>query len=105
MDFKNIISSDLSVFFNTGEFAESHKINNISRIILIDNDKLEELSSSKFQGISAGEILYYIPVSSYETRIPRLGDTQIFDTKQMYITYVIENDGVYEIALSQNRGE
>jgi hypothetical protein len=41
----------------------------------------------------------------YGTKIPQVGDSQIFDKKLKYISYVNEDMGLYEIILTQNLGE
>lgn len=102
---KDYLASDMAVFFNAGEFAETHMIDKVEKSIVIDNDKIKEVSKATNQGISLGEILYSISVVGYGTKIPHVGDSQLFDTKLMYITYVNEDMGLYEIILSQNRGE
>jgi hypothetical protein len=95
----------MKTFFNTGEFAEEHLIDNVEKTIAIDNEKIKEVSKVTNQGISLGEILYSIPVVEYGNKIPHIGDSQIFDKKLMYISSVSENIGVYEIILTQNLGE
>lgn len=102
---KDYFASDMKTFFNTGEFAKTHQIDNVDKVVTIDNDKIKEVSKATNQGISLGEILYSIPVDDYGDRIPHVGDSQVFDKKLMYITSVTEDMGVYEIILSQNRGE
>jgi len=102
---KDYFASDMAVFFNPGEFADSHTINGESKTIVVDNEKIKEVSKATNQGISLGEILYSIPVSEYGNKKPKKGDSQLFDSKLMYITWVDENMGLYEIMLSQNRGE
>ena len=95
----------MKTFFNTGEFAEEHSIDNAIKTIAIDNEKIKEISKATNQGISLGEILYSIPVADYGSKIPHVGDSQIFDKKLLYISSVSENIGVYEIILTQNLGE
>jgi hypothetical protein len=52
-----------------------------------------------------GELLYFVPVSEFGTVKPKPRDAQKFDNKLMYVFDVREDDGMYEIILSQNRGE
>jgi hypothetical protein len=102
---KDYFASDMKTFFNTGEFAETHTIDNIEKVITIDNEKIKEVSKATNQGISLGEILYSIPVVECGSKIPKVGDSQIFDKKLKYISYVNEDMGMYEIILTQNLGE
>lgn len=104
MGLRDYFASDLQTMFNTEEFSSTHIINGVPKVIQIDEQKLKDLSSQKFQGMSIGEILYYIPVSSYGSTSPKEFDAQRFDDRLMYVTYVAEDDGIYEIVLSQNRG-
>jgi hypothetical protein len=95
----------MAVFFHVGEFAETHSINKTDKSIVIDNDKIKEISKNTNQGISLGEILYSVSVLEYGSEIPKVGDSQIFDKKLKYISYVNEDMGLYEIILTQNLGE
>ena len=95
----------MKTFFNTGEFAEKHIINNIEKSIVIDNEKIKEVSKNTNQGVSLGEVLYSISVLDYGSKMPKVGDSQIFDKTLKYISYVNEDMGMYEIILTQNLGE
>lgn len=104
MSLKDQLLSDLdAVFFNLDEFAEIHNIDNRQISIIVDNDKLQERSKKEYDGISTGEILYYVKASEFGKR-PEPGTPQIFDGRQMYIFDSREDMGVYEIILTQNRG-
>lgn len=103
MSLKDQVLSDLDVFFNQDEFAGSHVIDGRSLNIVVDNDQLKERSVKEYDGISVGEILYYVKASDYGER-PGQGTPQIFDGRQMYVFDAREDTGVYEIILSQNRG-
>ena len=102
---KDYFVSDMATFFNAGEFATMHLIDKVEKSIVIDNDKIKEVSKNTNQGIALGEILYSISVADYGIKVPHIGESQIFDTNLKYITYVNEDMGLYEIILSQNRGE
>lgn len=102
--FKEYLSSDMAVFINENEFGEIHSIDGKSVNIIIDDDKLAERQSGAFDGISLGTILYYVKTDVFE-KPPIVGASQKFDGKFMIITSVISTDGMYEIMLSQNRGE
>lgn len=102
---KDYFASDMGVFFNEGEFATTHSIDKVEKSIVIDNDKIKEISKNTNQGISLGEILYSISVVEYGTEKPHEGNSQIFDGKLKYISYINEDMGLYEIILSQNLGE
>lgn len=102
--FKEFIEKDLdAIFFNLDEFAEPHNINGRILNVIVDNDRLMQRSKKEFDGISIGEILYYVKASDYGEK-PEQGTPQIFDDRQMYVFDVREDCGVYEIILQQNRG-
>ena len=102
--FKEYLSSDMAVFINENEFGETHRIDGKNISIIIDDDKLVERQNGAFDGIGIGTILYFAKVDDFE-KPPIIGASQKFDGKFMIITSVISADGMYEIMLSQNRGE
>ena len=102
--FKDILKQDNLAFFNSSEFAESHIIDNIEKVIIIDNDKIKEVSIATNQGISLGEILYSIPIVDVN-KVPHVRDSQTFDKKLMFISSVSEDMGLYEIILTQRLGD
>ena len=105
LSLKDYIESDVNTFFNNDEFSDMHSIDNIDKSIIIDNEKIKEVSKATNQGISLGEVLYSISVVDYGSKMPKVGHSQIFDKKLMYISSVSENIGIYEIILTQNLGE
>lgn len=100
---KDFIETDMKVFFNLDEFAVTHVIDGRQLDIVIDNDQLKELNKKEYDGISIGEILYYVKAIDYGKR-PEQGTLQIFDGRQMYVLDSKEDNGIYEIILQQNRG-
>lgn len=105
MSFKDFIAQDLdTVFFDTDTFSESAIIDDHVCEVQIDNERLLERSEKEYGGITAGLTLYFIPVSKYPG-VPRVGNSQVFNKKLVYIDSVSEMDGVYEIVINQNRGE
>lgn len=94
--------SDLSTFINQDEFAELHAIDGVELPIVIDNDRLKDRTQKEFDGISIGEILFYVKKEDLTDR-PEQGKPIRFGKRQMYISDCKENMGMYEIILSQNR--
>ena len=101
--FKDYLQQDLNIFFNPDEFGEVHKINGRDLTVIIDNERLMERTKKEFDGISIGELLYFVKASDYGER-PTIGKAQKFDKRQMYVADVKDSDGIYEIILSQNLG-
>ena len=100
---KEKVQSDLAVFFNLDEFAEQHLIDGRSLNVIVDNDKLKERSKKEYDGLTVGELLYYVKAEDFGER-PEQGTPQVFDGRQMYVFDIREDMGLYEIILSQNRG-
>ncbi|TGE36883.1 hypothetical protein E4K67_17440 [Desulfosporosinus fructosivorans] len=103
MSFKDQLTKDLDVFLNTDEFAELHAINGVELVCTVDNDQLKERSKKEYDGIAAGELLFFVKKADYGIR-PEEGTPVIFDGRQMYVFNAREDTGMYEIILSQNRG-
>lgn len=101
--FKEQAALDRAVFFNPDEFAEPHQIDGRTLNVIVDEDQLKERSKKEYDGISVGEILYFVKAEDFGER-PEEGTPQIFDGRQMYVFDARDNDGMHEIILSQNRG-
>lgn len=95
--------SDLDVFMNRDEFGEIHRINGRDMTVMVDNDRLMERSKNEYDGISVGELMYFVRKEELGKR-PEEGASQIFDGRQMYVFSCREDNGLYEVILSQNRG-
>lgn len=104
MGFKDQITSDIGVFLNSDEFAETVQIDGEPKQVVIDEDRLLKRAATEYEGISAGLILYFIPASSFPSK-PSIGSTQLFNGRLMFVDDVKSNVGVYEILLNQNRSE
>lgn len=94
---------DLTVFINADEFSETQSIDGRDIAITIDNDRLKERSQKEYDGISVGEILFFVKKADYGSR-PEEGTPVIFGRRQMYVFNAREDMGMYEIILKQNRG-
>lgn len=101
--FKDMVMQDLNVFFNMNELAETHTMNNHPITCIIDSDKLIDRSKKEYDGITVGEILLFAKKSDLKFE-PIESMPIVFDGKQMYVFSVREDNEVYEIILSQNRG-
>lgn len=103
MSLKDQIQSDLDLFFNADDFAKPHTIDGRILNVVIDNDQLTKRSKKEYDGLTVGEILYFVKAADFGER-PEQGTPQIFDGRQMYVFDCREDNGVYEIILQQNRG-
>lgn len=103
-NFKDFLMKDLdNVFFNDDEFSEEHNINGKNMTVSIDNDRLMERSKKEFEGLSVGEILYFVKANDFG-ELPEQGTPQTFDGRMMSVFNAREDTGVYEIILNQNIG-
>lgn len=102
MGFKDQLSADLAVFFNPEEFSDVHNIDERNLSVIVDNDRLKERSQKEYDGITIGEILFFVKATDYGSR-PEVGAPIVFDGRQMFVFNAREDMGLYEIILSQNR--
>lgn len=102
MSFKDMISADLNIFLNIDEFGEIHNIDGKDYTLIIDNDQLKERSKKEYDGISVGEVLFFVTKEAFGKK-PSPGSPMTFNSKQMYVFDSREDMGMYEIILSQNR--
>ncbi|AOZ91632.1 hypothetical protein [Paenibacillus crassostreae] len=107
MNFKEQAALDVTqAFFNVDEFSEEVEIDGVTKPVMIDDDQLKKRSDKEYFGITTGMLLYFIPVAAYGDQKPKVGNSQIFGKKQYWIDDVKgEDTGVFEIMLTQNRGE
>lgn len=96
------MAADLALFFNGAELAESHNISGSTKMVIIDNDRLMQRSKAEYEGISVGQLLFYIQSKDLPKR-PEPNTVMSFDGKPMVVFDCREEDGMYEIILSQNR--
>lgn len=103
MSFKEMIQNDMNVFFNADEFGEEHAINGITHNLIVDSEALKERIKDEFDGVSVGEILYFVKESEFGP-LPAINSVQIFDNRQLFVIDAKTDMGMHEIILSQNRG-
>jgi len=104
MNLKEQLKKDFNIFINPDEFADIHRIDGKNLNIVVDDDKLIERKNKNFDGVSIEKILYYVKADDFG-ELPSIDTPQKFDGRYMFVTSAIEINGMYEIILSQNRGE
>jgi hypothetical protein len=102
LSFKSFVQQDLEAIFSADEFEEAHLIDGKAVLIMVDNDRLQERSKKEYDGLSVGEILYFVGKTAFQCK-PAQCCQQVFDGKQMQVFDVREDFGLYEIILTQNR--
>jgi len=99
--FKEQLAKDLTdVFLNVDEFGDEHTINGVTVKVVVDNDELQQRSDKS--GIDLGETLFFVRVGDMPVK-PAVNKELRFDGKIMFIRSFMEDDGLYEITLAQNR--
>jgi hypothetical protein len=101
--FKDQLISDLDIFINQDEFSGFHNVGGRQLLVTVDNDRLKERSKKEYDGVSVGEILFFVKALDYG-ELPEVETPLIFNGRQMYVFDAREDLGMYEIILSQNRG-
>lgn len=102
MNFKEHINADIDVFMNEDEFSGKNNINGIGVNVIIDKERLNLRQTKDFEGALIGDILYFIKVSDYPGKPPKVGDVQRFNGKPYTIVDIKEPDGLFEIILGRN---
>ncbi|HWQ29878.1 MAG TPA: hypothetical protein VN549_02720 [Negativicutes bacterium] len=97
-NFKEIISADMAVFFNMGEFATVHNLGGRELPVIVDNDRLAQRTKKEYEGIYIGDLLFYVQSSIMGTR-PKPGMFLEFDSIPYEVFDATEDSGVYEIIL------
>lgn len=95
---KDYIEDDMSTFFNTNEFAETHNIDGIDMPIQIDNDLLKERQTKFAEGTYLGDVLFLVQKSDFGES-PAREQIIKFDGEPMRVIDFQENIGIYTITL------
>lgn len=103
--FKEQLEKDFdSTFFNTNEFAEMHSINGKMIPVVVDNEKIIELSLGKLadtDGIFANAIMFFVQKKDLDSE-PVAGQHMQFDGEYYPVSDVLEDSGGYTIVLTGN---
>lgn len=97
---KDFINQDLSAFFNSNEFSETHNINGKDVSIVKDHELLKEREVKCAEGTYLGDLLFHIKAEDFGEE-PAIGAVIIYDNEPMKITDFEENMGVYTITLGE----
>lgn len=104
--FKEQLEKDMDdIFFNLDEFAENHIIDGKEIPVVVDNDRIIELSLGKSvetRGIFTDDILFFV-LKKYLDYEPCAGQHMTFDGVTYPISDVKEDFGGYTIILSGNQ--
>jgi hypothetical protein len=100
MALRDYLTSDLTVFIESDEFATSHTINSIAVNVVVDDDLYQERQQSlnDVEGYFPASISYHIQASFFAIK-PPVNSVQTFDGKPYRVGNVTEDDGMYYISL------
>ncbi len=112
LSFKDVIKQDIkATFMNFEEFGEMHNLNGHERLVIIDENELNE-REKKIQyanGMSGAntrlhkkQLLFYIAAEDFGA-LPSPGNVLSFDGKRYTITDAVDEDGIYSINLEVMR--
>ena len=103
MSFKDQILRDLdTVFLNTDEFAEEHRIEGVKIPVVVDSDQLNKLKQGQILGLVEADML----LMGRETDFPRdlePGRLLNVDGRELIVVDSSRHMGLVEVALRQNR--
>lgn len=103
MNFKDQLIKDLdSVFLNTDEFAEYHRIEGAQIPVVVDSDQLNKLKKGQILGLIEADML----LMGRESDFPRdlePGRLLNVDGRELIVVNSGKDMGLVEVALRQNR--
>ena len=97
MNFKEQITSDLSVFFDPEIFGEYHIIHGREIIIVPDEQLLKIKNEKEYDGIIQADLFYFVKASDIDE--PISGEVQNIDGVFYTVLECKNNNGVYEVTL------
>lgn len=100
---KDLIESDVDlVFFQLDDFAEAHRVEGKEISIVIDNDQLVKLKQGQVLGVAESDMLIFARVDDLPKR-KAPGSLLNVDGREYLVDDWIENKGIAQISLRQNR--
>lgn len=109
MDFKEQLQTDLDiVFFNSNEFAEMHCIHGKEVLIIVDNDRLEELERNRRMGgyeheeqLFTDAIMFYVRKADLDFE-PVPEQYLEYDGRSYLVKSVKKDDESYAVIMEAN---
>lgn len=99
MSFKTQIAQDISsVFINADEFADTHNIDGVDVVCVIDTDILHERSSMVPDAVFGNQIAVHIKASAL-TEKPVHNQLMRIDDGLYLVREIAENMGMYTLTL------
>lgn len=101
MNFKEAAEEDMEVFFNPEEFADYHNIDGVDMLIVIDEDRLEELKNTKdtyINGIHEAKLLFHVKKSDFGGK-PATNTVLDVDNRTYRVINSAEDSGIITLIL------
>lgn len=99
MSFKTQIAKDIAnVFINADEFADSHDIDGVQVVCVIDTDILHERSTLVSDAVFGNQIALHVQASAFAEK-PVHNQLMRIDDGLYLVREVAENMGMYTITL------
>lgn len=104
--FKDAVAADKkSVFINGDEFADSHNINGVDVLCVVDGDLINERNARTYaeysEGVFKSQLTIFVDAEDLPAR-PVKGEGIRFDGDYYSVDECIENAGILEITLGAN---
>lgn len=96
--FRDVINSDLNIFFNQDEFASVKEVNAQQITVIEADDELTQRKLKSPDGTFIGDKLIIVKVSEFGSA-PTIGKIISYVSKKYRVTDVNINEGTYEITL------
>jgi hypothetical protein len=103
VNFKEMIQNDLdTVFFNTDEFAEPHRVEGKKINVVVDSDQLNKLKKGQILGLIEADMLIMGREGDFPADLDP-GRPLNVDGRELLIVNSGKDMGLVEVALRQNR--
>lgn len=104
--FKDAVAKDIkAVFINADEFAETHNINGVDVVCVVDTDIMQERNSNSYsefaEGVYQHQAMIFVSAADLPER-PVKGEIFRLDGELYLVAECAENDGMLEITIEAN---
>lgn len=100
--FKDMAFEDIkNVFLDPDMFGETHKLNGIEVMVIVDDSELTEREKKirdTDMGLHNRQLLFYVAAKDFGP-LPSPGRELNFDGREYKITDVVDEQGIYSISL------
>ncbi len=106
MKLKELMAAEVEeVFLNPEEFGESHMVNGLEMLIIMDGNEMierEKRVKNHAEGIFRKQILFFVAAEEFGA-LPAIGREISVDGKKYRVTDAVSESGIYSISAEANR--